>query len=113
MMIVVLVLAILLEIAIPSFFSARTQSYIRSCTKNLSNIDSAKTQFAINNQLPSGANIHDGVDLVPAYLETWPTGPTEGTYNANAVGVDPTYNSEDLNWYMLHCVNNLDSACPF
>jgi len=113
MMIVVLVMSILLEIAVPSFFSARTQSYIRSCTKNLSNIDSAKSQFAMNNQLAEGANVHNGVDLVPAYLETWPTGPTDGDYEANTVGAWPTYNGQDINWYELHCVTNLDAACPF
>jgi prepilin-type N-terminal cleavage/methylation domain-containing protein len=113
LMIVVLVLMVLLEIAVPSFFSARTQSYIRSCTGNLSHIDGAKLQYAMDFGLPSGTNVHDAVDLVPRYLETWPTGPTNGTYTANPVGADPTYNGQALDWYMLHCVQNLDQACPF
>ncbi len=113
LMIVVLVLMVLLEIAVPSFFSSRTQSYIRSCTSNLKHIDGAKLQYAMDNGLASGSNVHDGLDLVPRYLETWPTGPTHGTYAANPVGIFPTYNGQTLDWYTLHCVTNLDQACPF
>jgi prepilin-type N-terminal cleavage/methylation domain-containing protein len=113
LMIVVMVISIIAEISIPGFFSARTNSRIQACLSNLAEIDGAKTHYSMSFALQNGAEVNNATALVPTYLQYWPTGPTAGTYLANPVGEDPTYNGQDSTWYTTHCVTTLDSACPF
>ena len=113
-MIVVLIIGILLAIAVPNFINARTNSRVQTCIANLKQIDSAKQQYAMANGLVSGAPVGDAGALVPTYLNSWPTGPVTGTYLANGVGTDPSFNGEPSSWYVTHCTGTTaDSSCPF
>ena len=61
-LIVVLIIGILLAIAIPNFMKARATSRTKACVANMRQIDSAKQQWAMdNNQLgsatPTSGNI--------------------------------------------------------
>ncbi len=113
-MIVVLIIGILLAIAVPNFIHARTSSRVQSCIANLKQIDTAKQQFAMEQGLVDGGAVNDATDLVPKYMQAWPSGPITGVYAANAVGTDPTFNSQSSAWYVTHCTGSTaDSSCPF
>src|SRR5580658_5572336 len=102
-MIVVLIIGILLAIAVPNFINARTNSRTQTCIANLSQIESGKEQYAMAAGLVTGNSVNDATDLVPTYLQAWPTGPIDGTYAANAVGTDPTFNGQNSAYYTQHC----------
>ncbi|MCF7837474.1 MAG: prepilin-type N-terminal cleavage/methylation domain-containing protein, partial [Candidatus Marinimicrobia bacterium] len=53
-MIVVLIIALLAAIAVPSFMRARERSRTSACINNLRQIDSAKEQWAMEEQLNTG-----------------------------------------------------------
>ncbi len=53
-MIVVLIIGILLAIAVPNFIRARASSRLKSIVANLKQIDSAATQYAMEQNLASG-----------------------------------------------------------
>ena len=91
-MIVVAIIGILIAIAVPGFVKARTQSRIKACQENLSKIDGAKEQCALENNKTSGATFSWPGDLVGAssYIKKEPVCPEGGTYTAGAVGTDPT-----------------------
>src|ERR1700678_1554645 len=113
-MIVVLIIGILLAIAVPNFIHARTSSRLQSCIANLKQIDTAKQQFAMEAGLISGGAVNDATDLVPKYLNSWPTGPITGTYTAQAVGTDPEFNGQNADYYTGVCTGSTaSSACPF
>jgi len=113
-MIVVLIIGVLLAIAVPNFITARTNSRTQTCIANLKQIDTGKEQFAMANGLIAGGAVNDAADLVPVYLKEWPTGPVTGVYNANAVGVDPTFNGNNADWYTANCTGaTANAACPF
>ncbi len=113
-MIVVLIIGILLAIAVPNFITARTNSRVQTCIANLKQIDAAKQQFAMANGLVSGSPVNDATDLVPVYMQAWPTGPVTGNYAANAVGTDPTFNGQNSAWYVTNCTgSSANSSCPF
>jgi prepilin-type N-terminal cleavage/methylation domain-containing protein len=54
-MTVVLIIGILLAIALPNFAKAREASRVRSCVANLTRIQSAKQQWAMEARQPSSA----------------------------------------------------------
>src|SRR5579884_2615885 len=68
-MIVVLIIGILLAIAVPSFMHARSNAQTNSCVQNLWQIEQAKEQFAMANNLASGAAIGN-TQIVPGYIKT-------------------------------------------
>ncbi len=93
-MIVVLIIGILLAIAVPNFVKARETSRARTCTGNLKQIDSAKEQYAMENQLAEGDSVDEtalwGDGSAPGdYMKKPPACPSGGTYSVNAVGTDP------------------------
>lgn len=90
-MIVVLIIGILLAIAVPNFIKARETSRIRSCIANLKQTDSAKEQWAMENQKATG-DACAWTDLVGAakYLKFQPTCPTGGTYTVGVIGTNPS-----------------------
>jgi prepilin-type N-terminal cleavage/methylation domain-containing protein len=88
-MIVVLIIGILLAIAIPNFVKARESSRTKSCVANLKQIDSGKEQWAMDNKKNTGDAV-TSTDLAPAYIKTFPSCPSGGTYTVGAVGTDPT-----------------------
>ena len=92
-MIVVAIIGIIIAIAVPGFIRARSQSRMKSCQENLTKIDGAKEQMALERNLAPGATIAMS-DLAAAdgtgYLKVAPKEPSGGAYTVNAVGTDPT-----------------------
>ena len=86
-MIVVMIIGLLAAIALPSFQRAREQSQQNACINNLRQIEGAKDQVAIRDNLATG-------DTVPA-ADVWalikggePSCPGGGTYTRGAVSTD-------------------------
>src|SRR5947207_10590221 len=96
-MIVVAIIGILIAIAVPGFVRARTQSRLRACQENLTKIDGAKEQLALETNLAQGAAAPTMAQLCAPdgslYIKTAATGPVcpgGGTYAINAIGTVPT-----------------------
>jgi prepilin-type N-terminal cleavage/methylation domain-containing protein len=90
-MIVVLIIGLLAAIAIPSFVRARDRSRDSACVNNLRQIDSAKEQFAMENNVAEDGTVTTGEagGLIKA---GWPSCPGGGTYTIGVVGTDPSCN---------------------
>lgn len=96
-MIVVAIIGIIIAIAVPAFLRARENSRGRACQENLSKIDGAKEQYALEFRLSQGGVV-DMTNLVSpgaatsgqGYLKQSPNCPSGGTYTVNNVGTDPT-----------------------
>jgi prepilin-type N-terminal cleavage/methylation domain-containing protein len=78
-LIVVLIIGILLAIAVPNFMKARATSRTKACVSNMRQIDSAKQQWAMdNNQV--GSATPAAADVLPylnaAVMPTCPEGST-------------------------------------
>lgn len=96
-MIVVAIIGILIAIAVPGFIKARREARRRACQENLSKIDGAKQQWALDLN-KAGTETPDMTDLVEAnrtgYLQKEPICPGGGTYTINTVDTDPTCTQE-------------------
>jgi prepilin-type N-terminal cleavage/methylation domain-containing protein len=88
-MIVVLIIGILLAIAVPNFIKARETSRKQTCVSNLKQFDSAKEQWAMENNKTTGDTVVQG-DLVPNYIKVMPSCPSGGTYTLAVIGTNPT-----------------------
>jgi len=108
-MIVVLLIGILLAIAAPNFVSARETSRTKACVANLSQINSAKLQCMMDNQIPSTSAATFSLDGVTAttpgptgvyqltqigananYIRVMPACPSSGVYTPGSVSLSPT-----------------------
>ena len=94
-MIVVAVIGLLAVIAVPNFVKARSVSQTDACINNLRQIDSAKHQWALENNQPASATPSQAT-LTP-YLGrgsagVWTTCPANGSYVINDVSTAPTCN---------------------
>ena len=89
-MIVVAIIGILIAIAVPSFLRAREISRRNACQENMSKIDGAKQQWALEKNQKKDATPVWG-DLVgqTSYIRKSPVCPSSGTYTIGAVNVDP------------------------
>ena len=95
-MIVVAIIGILIAIAVPGFVRARTQSRTRACQENLSKIDGAMEQWALESNAAVDAACTMDILLTPAdggapYLKTEPFCPAgDGAeYAVVAIGTEP------------------------
>ena len=88
-MIVVLIIAILLAIAIPSFIQTREISRATSCVANLKQIESAKAQWAMDTKAAAAAT-PTAAALTPAYIKSYPSCPYTGTYTINNISTNPS-----------------------
>ncbi len=88
MMIVVLVIGVLLEMAVPQFITARHRARQRTCMASLRQIENAKDQLAVNKKLSDGDPVAMA-DLAPDYIKNTPVCPSGGVYNVHAVGTAP------------------------
>ena len=96
-MIVVAIIGIIIAIAVPAFLRARENSRGRACQENLTKIDGAKEQYALEFRLPDGGAATmasliqpNGVPVGEGYLKRTPICPSGGTYTEGAIGADPT-----------------------
>lgn len=110
LMIVVIIIGLLLAIAAPGFLADRTKSRAATVCRSLREILGAKDEYIMTNQLVPGQPVNNAA-LVPTYLNVWPSGPVSGTYDANPVGTDPTFQGENEAWYEQHCLGTADSLC--
>lgn len=90
-MIIIMIIVILMEIAVPNFIMARTTSQRSSCMNNLKQIDAAKEEWAMDNRAPAGAAVNM-TDIAGVYIRGAATGPVcpgGGSYKLNPVGNEP------------------------
>jgi prepilin-type N-terminal cleavage/methylation domain-containing protein len=93
-MIVVAIIGLLAAIAIPNFVKARATSQANACINNLRQIDSAASQFAIEQNKKTGDAINYPTDLTP-YIKlnangSVPPCPAGGDYSDTTVGTPPS-----------------------
>lgn len=94
-MIVVAIIGIIIAIAVPAFLRARENARGRACQENLSKIDGAVQQYAIEHKVGAAASV-EMTDLVLAdgtgYLKTTPVCPSdESNYvMGTTINDDPT-----------------------
>lgn len=89
-MIVVAIIGLLAAIAVPNFVQARNSARSNTCINNLRLIDSAKEQYAIENNIANGTATTSA--NCTAYLKNgaFPTCPGTATaYTTNAIGTFP------------------------
>ncbi len=89
-MIVVAIIGLLAAIAVPNFAQARTNARRSTCINNLRLIDAAKEQYALENNVDTGAPTAPA-NLTP-YLKSnvMPTCPAAGAYTTDVVGTKPS-----------------------
>lgn len=94
-MVAILIVSILITIAVPNFLRARESARARACVRNLRQIDSAKHQYAMDNNLSAGAtmpalSIFCGNGSTTYIKGNTPTCPSGGTYTVGNLDTDPT-----------------------
>jgi prepilin-type N-terminal cleavage/methylation domain-containing protein len=95
-MIVVAIIGIIIAIAVPAFIRARENARGRACQENLSKVDGAKEQWAIENKKAGSAAVTIGSDLVvgtagTGYLKEVPVCPSNNSpYTLATVSATPT-----------------------
>ena len=92
-MIVVAIIGLLAAIAIPNFVSARARAQASACINNLTKLDGAANEFALERGKKTGDPISFPSDLTP-YIKLNASGslpgcPAGGTYSDNQVGAQP------------------------
>ncbi len=96
-MIVVAIIGIIIAIAVPAFLRARENARGQACQENLSKIDGAKEQYALEFRRAQNSTVTAAELINPAgagsgvgYIRAFPLCPGGGTYEINNVGVTPT-----------------------
>jgi len=93
-MIVVAIIGLLAAIAIPNFVNARANVQAKVCINNLTKIDAAATQFAMEIGRKTGDAINYPGDLTPFIklnqAGSIPGCPAGGSYRDNVVGALPS-----------------------
>jgi prepilin-type N-terminal cleavage/methylation domain-containing protein len=95
-MIVVLILGVLLNIAMPAMIHARDTGQSKSCVSNLKRISGAKEEYALDNRLPVNSTyVFTWTDLSTYIHGPQPTCPTHSsttgyTYVFNTIGISAT-----------------------
>ena len=95
-MIVVAIIGILIAIAIPGFLRARENSRGQACQENLTKIDGAKEQWALefkhSNDTALDETFLDDLNIFGAngYVKKKPKCPSSGTYTVSNIGTDPS-----------------------
>jgi len=96
-MIVVAIIGILIAIAVPGFLRARENSRGQACQENLTKIDGAKEQWALEFKHSNGTPLSDSTAFLGdanifganGYVKKTPQCPSSGTYTVNDIGTDP------------------------
>lgn len=92
-MIVVGVIAIIIAIAVPAWLRARSQARMRACQENLSKIDGAIQQLALEMLLAPNAAVTPAMIIDPGQkrgiLYQWPIEPSGFAYTVSNVSEGP------------------------
>lgn len=117
-MIVVLIIGVLLNIALPSFVGARDKSRAQACIKNLNDFQVAKEQYAMDNKIPASSTTAVTWSNLTPYVRTSPfTDPVLGPlcpasttihYSFNTLAVPPScpYYASAANPLAIHALTN-------
>ena len=92
-MVVVMIIGVLLNIAAPTFISAREASRAKSCVDNLKQLDLASQLYGFDNKLAASTALTTAqfTNLAPAYIRKFPACPENGTYAPGvSLTVSPT-----------------------
>lgn len=103
-MIVVLIIGVLLNIALPSFVSARDKSQARSCVKNMSDFLVAKEQYAMDNKVPANSAANVTWRNISPYVRSSPStdplkGPSCPSSSTNYYNFNPISTVPDCSYY--------------
>ncbi|MCX7047515.1 MAG: DUF3352 domain-containing protein [Candidatus Sumerlaeota bacterium] len=92
-------IGIVVAIAVPGFLRAREVSRSRSCQENLSKIEGAKEQFALeNNSKPDATPRWTDLVGTTLYLKRTPVCPGGGNYKINDLKTDPECDYHAPSW---------------
>lgn len=93
-MVVVCILAMLLAIVVPYYVKQRASAQANACINNLTKIEAAANQFALETGKNTGDSINYPTDLKPyiklTKTDEIPACPAGGTYQMAAVGTFPS-----------------------
>ncbi len=91
LMIVVAIFGILLGLALPNFMKARVRARQQLCIENLSQIESAKQIWGVENAKKDG-DVPSNAELIgpSQYMKQTPVCPAGGSYSLNAIGANAT-----------------------
>lgn len=93
-MIVVTIIGLLIAIAVPNFLQARETSRAKSCVGNLRQIDTAKQQYMMVQNVSTFTSVTTSDTtlggLVPLYVRSLPKCPVSGTYSTGTESTSPT-----------------------
>lgn len=118
LMIVVLIIGVLLNIALPSFVGVRDKSQAKSCIKNMNDFMVAKEQYAMDNKIPASSATPVTWGNLSPYVRSSPmTDPVKGPtcpsssttyYNFNAISAVPQcpYGASAANPLAVHALTN-------
>lgn len=103
LMIVVLIIGVLLNIALPSFVGVRDKSQARSCVKNMNDFMVAKEQYAMDNKIPaSSVTAVTWTNLTPYVRSSPATDPVKG----------PACPSSSTTYYVFNPIS-APPQCPY
>ena len=103
LMIVVLIIGVLLNIALPSFVGVRDKSQAKSCIKNLNDFMVAKEQYAMDNKVPASSATPVTWSNLSPYVRSSPlTDPVKG----------PTCPSNSTIYYVFNPISAVPQ-CPY
>jgi len=90
-LIVVCIIGIIVAVALPAFMKSRAQARKQVCIENISQIESAKQQWGLENGKKDG-DVPSQDDLIGAtkYMKRMPECPGGGTYDFQAIGAVAT-----------------------
>lgn len=91
MLIVLGILGLIMALAVPNFQKSRTEARKQLCIENLSQIESAKQLWGLENQKHAGAT-PTTADMIgqTSYIKTMPSCPAGGIYSFNGLGENAT-----------------------
>jgi type IV pilus assembly protein PilA len=83
-MVVVVIIGVLVAIAVPVYNNTTDKAKLNAIAANLRIINGAISQYQAN----SGGTTPTAAQLVPNYIQTWPTNPKGVTYKIDTVDFD-------------------------
>jgi prepilin-type N-terminal cleavage/methylation domain-containing protein len=89
-MVVVVIVALIITMGLPSYLRARSDARKKSCIANLWQINEAVKQWVLDVGASEGASLTEYEDEIYTYLRSGkPSCPSGGTYTLGTVGTEP------------------------